>query len=111
MTHVTGAPAGELHVMISPPRDYALPADQFDHPTPEALQQMQDVIVDPYYGYLTNAEAKDGYMHSSLANADYRFRVYTDAANPTQPLLVSEGVALSSGVVRLACYHEKKIHE
>lgn len=115
MTSTTGNPAGDLKVMISPPRSYALPADQFDNPDANLLQQLQDIVVDPYYDLLTIATSSDGYLHSELTgyNSDYRVRIFHDTSDPKNPrdLIVSIGVALPSELVRLACYHDKKIND
>jgi hypothetical protein len=113
--HVTGHAPGDLKILIGPPRDYATPADQFDNPSEDIKSQLQDMIVDPYYDQLTTAEVKNGYMHSTLASndRDYRARIFVDQSDAKHPveILVSEGIVISTGAVRMACFHDKLIHE
>jgi hypothetical protein len=111
LDHTSGKPAGDFKVMMGPPRDYALPADEFDAPTEDILNQLQDLVVDPYFDQLTKGEFKDGYYHSILNgfDRDYRVRVHVDKSNPDQPIrtLMTVGYVLSTGDIRFVCYHDK----
>lgn len=110
VTNASNQAPGDLKIMVGPPRDYALPAEQFDDPTDVVLSQLQDLIVDPYYDRLGKAEVSDGSLHSPLPSNDRDYQLRALEGNSGgKNQLVSLVVVPSSNSVRAACIHEKKI--